>query len=105
MGPATTAPPAGKFAASDDGARWSFTGALTMDVAAKSLAESEALPLPSSGVVDFAGLSQADSAALAVMIALRRRAATEGRSLTFASLPDSLTSLAVVYGIEALVAA
>jgi phospholipid transport system transporter-binding protein len=94
---------AGTFAASDDGARWSFSGALTIDVAAQVLADSEALPLPSSGVVDFSGLSQADSAALAVIIALKRRAKAEGRSLALAALPDTLTSLAVVYGIEALV--
>jgi len=65
---------AGAFAAADGGARWKFHGALTMDGAAAALEAADALPLPSTGVVDFSGLLQADSAALAVIIALKRRA-------------------------------
>ena len=94
---------AGAFAASDDGAHWSFEGRLTMDDAAQALAAMRRLPLPTSGIVELAGLSQADSAALAVFIALKRRAAAEGRHLTFVSLPAGLHSLAVVYGVEELV--
>ena len=94
---------AGAFAASDDGAHWSFEGRLTMDDAAQALAAMETLPLPTSGIVDLAGLSQADSAALSVFIALKRRAAAEGRHLTFVSLPAGLHSLAVVDGVEELV--
>jgi phospholipid transport system transporter-binding protein len=58
------------------------------------------LPLPPSGIVDLAGVVHADSAALAVLLALRRRAIAEGRSITFASVPPMLDSLARVYGIE-----
>jgi phospholipid transport system transporter-binding protein len=94
---------AGAFTVSDDGAHWSFEGRLTMDDAAHALAVVQALPLPTSGIVDLAGLSQADSAALAVLIALKRRAAAEGRHLTLVSLPAALHSLAVVYGVEELV--
>ena len=92
----------GVFAAADGGARWTFDGALTMDTSADALAASRALPLPGTGVVDFSGLRQADSAALAVMIALKRRGAAEGRSIALAGIPATLTSLAVVYGIEPL---
>jgi phospholipid transport system transporter-binding protein len=59
-----------------------------------------ALPLPASGIVDLAGVAHADSAALAVLLALRRRAIAEGRGITFASVPPMLDSLARVYGIE-----
>ena len=95
---------AGAFSAVDDGARWLFAGNLTMDSAATVLLHSRSLPLPVSGVVDFADLTQADSSALAVMVALKRRAVAEGRALTLASLPATLASLAVVYGVEELVA-
>ena len=94
----------GAFAASDDGARWTFSGELTMDSAAVALERSNALALPASGVVDFAGLTHADSAALAVMIALRRRGVAEGRAVTLAAVPATLTSLAIVYGVEELLA-
>ncbi len=88
---------------SDDGARWVFHGELTIDDAADVLVSSNALPLPPSGVIDFRGLLQADSTALAVMLAVKRRAVAEGRSVTFTALPDAVKSLAVVYGIDKLV--
>ena len=92
------------FSQTEDGARWVFQGTLTMDDAARVLDDAEALPLPAHGIVDFRGLLQADSAALAVMIALKRRATAEGRALTLTSLPEGLKSLAIVYGIEKLLA-
>ena len=95
----------GAFAATDDGARWRFDGVLTMDTAAAALDASRALALPATGVVDFSGLTHADSAALAVMIALKRRGAVESRAITLAGVPATLTSLAVVYGVEPLLEA
>jgi len=90
----------GAFSSSSEG--WMFGGALTLDDAAAVLDASSELPLPESGVVDFGGLMQADSAALAVMMALKRRAASEGRTLAMRGLPGSLHSLAVAYGVENL---
>lgn len=90
----------GAFSSSNDG--WLFAGALTLDDAAAVLEASQALPLPVSGVVDFGGLMQADSAALAVMIALKRRGTEEGRTLAIRNIPPSLRSLAAVYGIDDL---
>jgi len=101
----TAAVPAGVFAPADDGAKWKFAGTLTMDGAAAALSSASALPLPSTGVVDFSGMLQADSSALAVIIALKRRASAERRSLTLTGLPASLMSLAVVYGVDGLIAA
>ena len=89
---------AGAFSAADAG--WTFGGALTLADAASVMEASLELPLPATGIVDFSGLMQADSAALAVMLALKRRAAVEGRTLTLTGLPASLHSLAVVYGVE-----
>jgi phospholipid transport system transporter-binding protein len=88
----------GVFSTVDTG--WAFGGALTLDDAAGVLEASQDLPLPATGIVDFSGLMQGDSAALAVMLALKRRAAAEGRTLTLTGLPASLRSLAVVYGVE-----
>jgi len=98
-------PAAAAFVATDGGLRWRFDGALTMDTAAGALEASSALPLPSAGVIDFDGLRHADSAALAVMIALKRRGVAEGRPIALEGVPPTLMSLAVVYGVEPLLAA
>jgi phospholipid transport system transporter-binding protein len=96
------AEPVGGFTAGPTG--WSFAGALTLGDAASVLEGARRMPLPPSGIVDFSGMMQADSAALALIIALRRRAALEGTTLAITGLPQSLHSLAVVYGVENLVA-
>ena len=88
-----------------DGDRWTFEGQLTFDEATRVLEASSTLPLPASGVVDLAGVAHADSAALAVLLALRRRANADGRRLTFASVPPMLDSLARVYDLEEILAA
>ncbi len=88
----------GAFAAAGD--RWTFTGVLTFDDATAALAGADALPLPASGTIDLSGLAHADSAALAVLLALKRRATAEGRRVAFAGMPPLLESLARVYGLE-----
>jgi phospholipid transport system transporter-binding protein len=93
----------GSFAAGEDGERWTFDGALTFENAEGVLEGAKTLALPRSGVADLAGLAHADSAALVVLLALKRRAASEGTTLSFASVPDSIVSLARVYGVDALI--
>jgi phospholipid transport system transporter-binding protein len=103
MNACTPAPSQGGFAVA--GERWTFTGILTFDDAAAVFEASHALPLPAAGVVDLAGLAHADSTALAVMLALKRRAAVEGVALKFLAIPPGLHALAQVYGVEELLIA
>ena len=86
-----------------DGERWTYEGTLTFENAEAVLEAARALALPSSGIVDLAGLAHADSAALAVMLALKRRAEGDGDTLDFVSVPETLISLARVYGVDGLV--
>ena len=81
---------------------WRYDGGLTLENAAAALASAEALPLPESGRIDLQGLARVDSAALAVLMSLRRRAVAEGRSLRVENLPAALESLAIVYGVDDL---
>jgi phospholipid transport system transporter-binding protein len=97
------APSAGAFQPVDDGARWTYAGRLTFDNAEAALESSRTLPLPTRGIVDLGTLEHADSAALAVLLALRRRAIAEGGDLAFESVPDAIVSLARVYGVDTLV--
>jgi phospholipid transport system transporter-binding protein len=94
----------GAFAAVAGGARWVYAGALTFADAGAVLAAAQALPLPREGVVDCAGIVAIDSAAVAVLLALKRRAAAEGRPVTFAHVPPALAALAALYGVDTLLA-
>ncbi len=103
-----TAPAAGRadtgavFRATPDGARWIAAGALTFDNAVAAHAAAQALPLPASGVVACEGITAADSAAVAILLAVKRRAAAEGRAIVFADPPAELATLAALYGVEAI---
>lgn len=100
--PECAVPATGVFSAAGD--RWRFEGALTLDNAADVLQASRALAWPAADRIDMSGITRADSAALAVVIVIRRRAAAEGRLVAIEGLPQSLHSLAVVYGVESLLA-
>ncbi|MEO8345309.1 MAG: STAS domain-containing protein [Betaproteobacteria bacterium] len=92
----------GGFAATGEG--WTFAGALNLMDALGVFEASRALALPASGIVDLSGLQQADSSALAVMLALKRRAVAEGAKLGFVAIPSGIQALAHVYGVEELLA-
>ena len=95
---ASDAAPRGAFVATPEG--WRFEGTLTMDTAAAVKESADALPLPESGRIDFGGLVQGDSSALALIMALRRRALAEKRKLRIENIPKALLSLAVAYGVD-----
>jgi phospholipid transport system transporter-binding protein len=60
---------------------------------------------PAEVVVSAAGLDRFDSAALAVLLSLRRNAMALGKSFAVAHLPQRLADLARLYGIEELLPA
>jgi phospholipid transport system transporter-binding protein len=88
------------FAAGD---RWMLAGALTVDTAASVVESSREAALPRTGIVDLSGVDVVDSAAVAVLLAWRRRAAGEGVELTFTGGPASLAALAELYDVEDLI--
>ena len=80
-------------------------GSLTMDSVATVLAISAEAELPATGVIDLERVEAVDSAGVALLLAWKRRAAVEGKPLTFAHLPPSLASLAQLYDVEDLLVA
>jgi len=96
--------PAGAFVPDAAGARWSYIGALTFAEAGPALAAATALQLPREGIIDCSGIGAFDSAAVAVLLALKRRAAAESRRLDFVGLPTRLEALATLYDVEAILA-
>ncbi len=93
---------AGRFVATGDGARWTFAGALTFANAAAVLQDATALAPPASGVVDCAGVGHVDSAAVTVLLAVKRRVAEAGVELAFVNAPPALRALADVYDVDEL---
>ena len=93
------------FSADAAGARWRYNGALTFANASRVFAAALAMPLPTAGEVDLSGAIGVDSAAVAVLLALRRRAADEGKPLSFTHVPAALSALADLYSVEDLLAA
>jgi len=85
------------------GERWLLAGPLTVDTAASVLESSRNAALPKSGIIDLSGVDAVDSAAVAVLLAWRRRAAVEGVELSFTGAPANLGALAELYGVEELV--
>jgi phospholipid transport system transporter-binding protein len=74
-----------------------FEGDLILDNATRFLAEAEAVLGEGVTVFDLSRVGNMDSSALSLMLSLRRRAA--GNPIEFRAVPESLTSLAKLYGI------
>jgi phospholipid transport system transporter-binding protein len=88
------------FSADATGARWRCSGTLTFAEAGSVLTAAAALALPTEGIVDCDGIAAFDSAAVAVLLAVKRRGASEGRRIAFAGLPARLVALAALYDVE-----
>lgn len=88
--------------ACEDG-RCTVEGALTMRNATAVLAE--ALPLFTAAriVVDLAGVTEVDSAAVSLLLEWRRQAAKDRRVIEYANVPANLNSLAELYGVAHLI--
>jgi phospholipid transport system transporter-binding protein len=53
--------------------------------------------------VDLSEVTQMDSSLLAAMLAWLRDARSRGRELAFANLPESLQTIARLYGVDGLI--
>jgi ABC-type transporter Mla MlaB component len=76
-----------------------LAGDLTMQQATRLLAEAEQALAGGAHTFDLAGCGQVDSSALSLLLSIRRRSA----GARFIHLPDSLISLAQLYGVTELV--
>ena len=68
-----------------------LTGTLTMQSVPEQLKRSASLI--SGGVLDLSGITQADSAGVAFLLELTRRAASKGGSIRFTGAPKQLLEL------------
>ena len=84
-----------------------LTGELSFETIPQVLEESAAYAartdLPDRLTIDFAGITGADSSAVALLLDWRRMAVKRGKTLVFVNLPANLLSLADLYGVAELI--
>jgi phospholipid transport system transporter-binding protein len=90
---------------SRDGERMLLTGPVTLANVAALLEEGRRHLAEGAGTVDLAGVTELDSSALALLLAWLREARAGGRAVAFANLPESLQTIARLYGVEDLLPA
>lgn len=79
--------------------QWHVSGDLLMESVSTLLSQSAALAMPAELVVDFSAVTDADTAALSLILEWQRRALESNCKVMFANLPDNLMSLAALYGV------
>jgi len=79
------------------------SGDLTFATAASALQAARAeLDRNGQTTLDLSGITHADSAGLATLLALLAHARTQGKTLALTNTPEGLQALARVSGVEAL---
>ena len=78
------------------------SGALTLGNVSQVLEEGKRLLADGVTTVDLAEVSELDSSALALLLAWLREAKGRQKSLVFANLPESLQTIARLYGVQEL---
>ena len=86
-----------------DGNQVRISGPLTIANAAV-LCEQAKPHLGGDVVVDLAAVTEVDSAALSVLFEWQRAAQRNSARISFRNLPESLSSLAALYGVTNLIA-
>ncbi len=79
--------------------KWHVSGDILMDNANAVLSESRALAMPDNLSIDFSAVTSVDTAALSLVMEWQRRANLSSQQVSFINLPESLVSLAALYGV------
>lgn len=82
-----------------EGNRLHLEGAVTTETTARVLSDAAEQVRAGVEVIDFGAVSEVDSAAVALALALVREARRLGRSIEFANLPPALAKLASLYAV------
>lgn len=85
-----------------EGGRCEVRGPLTIATAASLAEEGRRLFVAERVVVDLAGVTEVDSAAVSLLLEWRRAAGSAHRRIDYVNLPDNLKSLAALYGVSEL---
>ena len=86
-----------------EGPRLVLSGAVTLGNAAALLEEGRRHIAEGVQTVDLAEVNEMDSALLAVLLAWLRDAHSREKKLAFVNLPESLRTIAQLYGVDRLI--
>jgi phospholipid transport system transporter-binding protein len=86
-----------------EGNRLLLDGELTVDTVARVLADASPQDRAAAEVVDLAGVTEVDSAAVALAITWLREARAGGRAIRFEHLPPAMAKLARLYAVSDLI--
>lgn len=84
------------------GERLKVTAPMVIATAAEMREAGESALLNGASVVDLADVAEADSSAVAVLLAWTRIAGERGQALAIVGVPQSVRSLAALYGVADL---
>lgn len=79
--------------------QWRIAGDVLKDDANAILVQSRALDMMDGLCIDFSAVTNVDTTALSLIMEWQRRASALGGHVSFSSLPESLVSLADLYGV------
>ena len=88
-----------------EGDRLLFEGQVTIATVSALLAQSRLLLVPGVAVLDFKGVTEVDSAAVALALECMREARRRKLALSFANLPAAMQHLAQLYAVSDLLQA
>ena len=89
----------------EEGGRLLLQGPVTIATVAALLAQARTLLAPGVAVLDFAGVTEVDSAAVALALECLREARRRKLALTLANLPEAMQHLAELYAVSELLQA
>ena len=88
-----------------EGDRLLFDGPVTIATVSALLAQARALLAPGASVLDFRGVTEVDSAAVALALECLREARRRKLALSLANLPGAMQNLAELYAVSELLQA
>jgi phospholipid transport system transporter-binding protein len=84
------------------GERLKVSGAMVIATAAELREAGEAALASGASIVDLSDVAEADSSSVAVLLAWTRIAGERGQALAIIGVPESVRSLAALYGVAEL---
>lgn len=88
-----------------EGERLLLQGPVTIATVSALLAQARALLAQGVAVLDFEGVTEVDSAAVALALECLREARRRGLTLSLANLPEAMQNLAELYAVSELLRA
>lgn len=86
-----------------EGNRWQISGDLIINNITQVLNASKALSFVAPAQLDFSKVTDVDTSAVSLILEFKRRANAEKVELSLVNVPENLTSLMQLYGVNAFI--